>query len=123
MAEVAAHHRGRGFRLERDQQVASAAAQIERAGVWALQDFGDTRNGLSAPKPVEIKREYVVGEIVARGDAAEHGAHPSGSLLLGGGSGGRGAVHARADPMAESTAPSVTPETTSALMRTDSSMM
>lgn len=112
VAEIAAHCGSRGLSIERQQQVARATAEIQRSRVGTLQYVADSPHRLRAPHPIEIERQNVIGEIVPGRDAAEHGTHPARCFLLTGNARGRSAFHARAERMAERTAPSSTPETT-----------
>src|SRR5579859_707843 len=111
MAEIASHHGLGGMGPKRDQQVAGTTAEIESARVRPLKNVAHAFHRLRAPPAVQVERQDMIGEIVARRYAPEHGAHPSRRFLLGGDARGRCAFHARAERMAASTAPSSTPDT------------
>jgi len=77
--------------LERERQIASAAANIQNACAGLRENRRHSRHGAAAPMAIDIHRQQMVQQVVARGDAPEHPAHPGGSLLLGFSARGRGA--------------------------------
>src|SRR5262249_41270316 len=121
VAEVGGEHARAPALLERERQVARSAADIEHAGLRAVENRAHARHCAPAPEAVEIAREQMVGEIVARRAAAEHAAHPPRRLLFGLGSPRRRALHTRALRMASPTSFESMPETTvTSPMRTGS---
>jgi len=93
VAKIAAIHGGRAaVRLKGEHQVTGATAHVEHAGSGFSQNVRYSRHGAGAPIPVDIHRQHVIQQIVARDDLAEHAAHPSGRLTLVVGAGGRGSL-------------------------------
>ena len=83
VAEVAANESSAGFAFESDEKVTGTAGEIEDAGVGATEDVTDPADGDIAPVLVDICREQVIGEVVARSYAAKHGADPARGFALG----------------------------------------
>ena len=73
-ALTAARSSGPGF--QRQQHVARSAAQVEHSRIRDSPEFRDAVPPSRPPALVQIEREQVIQQVVARGDAAEHPAHP-----------------------------------------------
>src|SRR5207249_1885704 len=102
-------------------QIAGAAADVEHAGVAALQDRAHTAYGAGPPPAVDVEGEQMVGEVVAAGDAAEDSADQTGGFPFAVRALGSSALHARARRMDSSTRFWSIPETTvTSPMRTGS---
>ena len=61
--------------IQRECHVAGAAAQIEHLRVGTPQHFGEHARGAVPPHPIDVHREHVIQQIVARRDRGEHLAH------------------------------------------------
>src|SRR5580704_5327671 len=89
MAKVAAKDGGRtaaGFKRERE--IARAAANIQHLSAGPFENRRHARHRAGAPEAIDIHRQQMIQQVVARSDPAEHSAHPGRSLLLGFGAGG-----------------------------------
>ena len=68
--------------IERERQIARAAAQIENTRSGPPKNRQKTSRRAIPPNTVERKREQMVQEIVARRDPAKHLLHTLGRLAL-----------------------------------------
>jgi len=68
--------------LERERQIASAAANIQNACAGLRENRRHSRHGAAAPMAIDVHRQQMIQQIVARRDPAEHPAHPRRCLLL-----------------------------------------
>ena len=68
-----------GDALESEREVASAAAEVENAGVGAGKNAAETAGDPASPNDVEAERKKMIEKIVAGGDRGEHLADGAGS--------------------------------------------
>src|SRR5579863_2092488 len=68
--------------VQRESQIARAAAQIQHARVGTPQNRHEAVGGAAAPDAVERKREEMIQEIVAGRDPREHFLNARGGLAL-----------------------------------------
>lgn len=57
---------------EIESEVAGAAAEIEDEGVGSLEDGEEDARRSPAPEAIDLEREEMIEEVVARSDLAEH---------------------------------------------------
>lgn len=72
MRKIRAENAGLPFPRERKRQVTRAAAEIEHVGAGPLENRAKEAGGAFAPKAIELKREEMIQQIVARSDFREH---------------------------------------------------
>src|SRR5271155_5920391 len=72
MGEIRAVDAGLPFPGEGEGQVACAAAEIEDFGFGACKNGPQMTGNSFAPEAIELEREEMVQEVIARGDLREH---------------------------------------------------
>jgi hypothetical protein len=77
VAEVAAQDGSSGLALHRNEEVASAAGEVENTRIGSMQDVTNAADSDAAPVFIDVGGEEVVGQIVAVGDTTEHAPHPA----------------------------------------------
>jgi len=82
VAEIAAKDLCAPATSQLQHQVPRAAAQIQDASFGAFQDVRYSGRGVGSPVTVDVQREQVIQQVVARGDSSEHPAHPARGLFL-----------------------------------------
>src|SRR5207248_372646 len=112
MAKIAAQNRASTFGFERQDQIACAAAQVESLRSGGAQEVAEARYSPGTPIAVDVKREKMIGQVVAMRYTGEHCTNPVRRFALGGSAGGRGTSHASAAWIAARTSSSSTPDTT-----------
>ena len=90
--KVEAHDARFGRFAEGESEIARAAAKIEDQSVGALQYWAENAGRSFAPEAIELAREQMVEEVVARRDLRKHFADFARSVRF-----GRGALRARAN--------------------------
>src|ERR1035437_2299089 len=65
--------------MQRKCHVPGPAAQVEHLRTRTVQHLADDAGGSVPPSPVDVHREHVIEQIVARRDRREHVAHRCGS--------------------------------------------
>src|SRR5260370_37504834 len=81
MAKIAPiYSGGLALRLQRQHKIASAATNVEHSRPWFPQHVRNSRHCARPPPAVDIHREQVIQQIVARRNASEHSPHPSSGL-------------------------------------------
>ena len=78
MREIGAHNLGRGLpclTAQRERHVASPAAQVEDSRILPRQDVAKGPSGATPPHAINVERQHMVQQIVARRDGGEHLAH------------------------------------------------
>jgi len=84
MAEVTTQYARRlSARFQRQHQISRAAAHIQNLRTRTGKNMRHSRHCARTPIPVDIHRQQMIQQVVARCDAAKHTAHPGGSLPLG----------------------------------------
>jgi hypothetical protein len=70
--------------VQRNRKISGAGTQVKDIRVLALQDMSKATGRSTPPEAIDIQRENVVQEIVARGDLIEHFPHRDcGGALVG----------------------------------------
>ena len=77
---------------ESKAKVAGSTAEIEDQGIGPIEDGLQTRSGARSPEPIELQRQEMVEQIVARGDLRKHLADFFCSVRLGDGALGPGSL-------------------------------
>src|ERR1700687_6522428 len=72
MGEIGADDAGFSSARESESEVTGSAAEIEDKSIGPMENGMQKSGGAGAPEPVELQRQEMVEQIVARGDLREH---------------------------------------------------
>src|SRR5690606_27758013 len=103
MAEVTPDHLSSRTCLQREHQIACAAAEIDDRCILAMEYGLQALHSARTPMTIDVERQQVIQQIITGRDAPEHVAHPCGGFLLRGSPARRSAAHASAAWIARNT--------------------
>jgi hypothetical protein len=83
MSEIGADDAGLACASERKSEVTCSAAEIQDESAGTIENGAETLCGACAPETVELQREKMIEQIVARGDTGEHLADFFGGVCFG----------------------------------------
>ena len=83
MGEIGADDAGFSGARESESEVTGSAAEIKDKSIGPIENGMQKSGGARAPEPIELQRQEMVEQIVARGDLRKHFANFAGSIGVG----------------------------------------